>query len=161
MKFSAQEEYGIRCLLRIARQGAHECVTIPEISRKEGMTSAHVAKLLMLLRKEGFIRSTRGHTGGYALARPADSILVGEVLDALGGRLYDSNFCERHTGQQEVCTHSVSCSVRALWQEVQSAVDGVVNRITLQDLLELGSARNVQLHALRPRPGTVRSRRGA
>lgn len=135
MKFSAQEEYGLRCLLQIGRLGPGGSMTIPEISRVEGLTTTHVAKLLMILRKGGFINSTRGQTGGYTLARSADQILVGEVLAALGGRLYDSEFCNRHTGSHNICTHAVDCSVRSLWQVVQEAVDGVVDKLTLADMM--------------------------
>jgi Rrf2 family protein len=134
MKFSAQEEYGLRCLLQIAR--AEESMTIPEISKVEALSATHVAKLLMILRKEGFIVSTRGQAGGYLLARKPEEIVVGDVLEALGGKLYDGDFCVRHSGQLSVCTHAVDCSVRSLWQLVQQAVDNVVNRLTLADLLE-------------------------
>lgn len=145
MKFSAQEEYGLRCLLQIARTGPSGSLTIPEISRHEGLTQTHVAKLLMILRKEGFITSTRGQAGGYALARPAGQIAVGEVLAALGGKLYDNEFCVRHSGQNSICTHAVDCSVRSLWQVIQGAVDQVVDRLSLADLMTEGDRPNVQL----------------
>lgn len=135
MKFSAQEEYGLRCLLQIARQGAEASMTIPEISRLEGLTSTHVAKLLMILRKEGFIKSTRGQQGGYTLARAADQIKIGPVLEALGGKLYDDAFCNRHSGHHDICTHAVDCSVRSLWQVIQTAVDDVVGKMTLADFM--------------------------
>jgi Rrf2 family protein len=89
----------------------------------------------MILRKEGFVRATRGQLGGYTLAKPADEIPVGAVLEALGGRLYDDSFCNRHAGQNHICTHAVDCSVRSLWQVIQGAVDHVVDRITISDLL--------------------------
>ena len=81
MKFSAQEEYGLRCLLQIAR--SQESMTIPEIAKIEGLSQTHVAKLLMILRKEGFITSTRGQAGGYALAKSPSEINVGQVLESL------------------------------------------------------------------------------
>ena len=128
MKFSAQEEYGLRCLLQIARLPDGESMTIPQISEVEGLTTTHVAKLLMILRKEGFVKATRGQLGGYTLAMPAEEIRVGDVMAALGGKLYDEEFCNRHAGQHHICTHAVDCSVRSLWQVIQEAVDGVVNR---------------------------------
>jgi Rrf2 family protein len=134
VKFSAQEEYGLRCLLQIAR--AADSMTIPEISKVEGLSSTHVAKLLMILRKDGFIVSTRGQSGGYQLARRPEEIAVGDVLASLGGKLYDGEFCNRHSGQLSICTHAVDCSVRSLWQVIQTTVDNVVNRITLADLLK-------------------------
>ncbi|RYG34392.1 transcriptional regulator, partial [bacterium] len=70
MKFSTQEDYGLRCLLQIARRPLEEtALTIPEISRLEGLSQTHVAKLLMLLRQSGFVRSSRGQAGGYRLDR--------------------------------------------------------------------------------------------
>jgi Rrf2 family protein len=148
MKFSSQEEYGLRCLLQIAR--VEESMTIPEISEVEGLSATHVAKLLMILRKEGFLTSTRGQSGGYQLARPADQIIVGDVLAALGGKLYDEEFCSRHKGHLSICTHAIDCSVRSLWQVVQDAVDNVVNRMTLADLLGEKPQPNVQFFDRKP-----------
>ena len=135
MKFSAQEEYGLRCLIQIARLPREGSMTIPEISRIEGLTQPHVAKLMMILRKEGFITSTRGQSGGYALARSPEEIVLGDVLTALGGKLFDSEFCGKHTGNHSICTHAIDCTVRSLWQVVQAAVDNVVYKITLADLM--------------------------
>ena len=135
MKFSAQEEYGLRCLLQIARVGPHGSLSIPEISRLEGLTAPHVAKLLMILRRGGFVQSTRGQAGGYTLARPPALIAVGEVLAALGGRLYDDEFCTRHSGQAHVCAHDIGCSIRSVWQVIQDSVDRVLAEMTLEDLI--------------------------
>lgn len=135
MKFSTQEEYGLRCMLQIARLTDEDSTTILEISKLEGLTPPHVAKLLMILRKGGFIKSTRGHAGGYTLGRPASEILVGDVLNALGGRLYDAEFCTRHSGHHSICTHDIDCSVRSLWQVVQTAVDEVVYKLSIADLM--------------------------
>lgn len=154
MKFSAQEEYGLRCLLQIARTGDGGSLTIPEISKHEGLTPTHVAKLLMILRKEGFITSTRGKAGGYTLSRPAEGITVGEVLASLGGKLYDEEFCGKHAGQLSICTHAVDCSVRSLWQVIQLTVDKVVDKMTLADLIESSERPNVQMFET-PRRSTI------
>jgi Rrf2 family protein len=157
MKFSAQEEYGLRCLLQIARLGPEGSMTIPEISRIEGLSQTHVAKLMMILRKGGFITSTRGQSGGYSIARSPENIPVGQVLEALGGKLYDGEFCNRHRGQLNICTHAIDCSVKSLWQVVQSAVDEVVDRITVADLLKQKEPiSNVTLFDAPPRAGAIR-----
>jgi Rrf2 family protein len=135
MKFSSQEEYGLRCLLRIARDAGDKGLTIPEISQAEGITTANVAKLLRILRLGRILESSRGQVGGYNLSRPADKILIGEALNVLGGRLYDSDFCSSHSGAQNICTNSTDCSIRSLWQTVQNAVDDVLTKITLKDLI--------------------------
>ena len=55
--------------------------------------------------------------------------LFDEVLAALGGKLYDGEFCNRHAGQLSICTHAIDCSVRSLWQVVQTAVDNVLGKM--------------------------------
>jgi len=113
-------------------------MTIPEIAKVEGLSQTHVAKLLMILRKDGFITATRGQAGGYSLARPATEINVGEVLAALGGKLYDDEFCSKHAGQMSICQHAVDCSVKSLWQVIQGAVDHVLKDLTLADMISKG-----------------------
>lgn len=135
MKFSSQEEYGLRCLIQVARVRDNGGVTIAEISKLENLTTHHVAKLLRILRQAGFVSSERGHMGGYTLARPADQIVIGNVLAALGGKLFEDDFCERHSGVSEICTHSIDCAIISLWQMVQASVDTVLGKTTLQDLM--------------------------
>jgi Rrf2 family protein len=135
MKLSSHEEYGLRCLLRIGFAGEGSSVTIPEISQAEGVSGAYVAKLLAILRRAGFVKSARGKDGGYLLARPAEQIVIGDVIDELGGRFFESDFCNQHAGQMEVCANSVDCSVRSLWRALQIVVDEVLHKTTLQDLM--------------------------
>ena len=136
MKLSSQEEYGLRCLLRIAREGENGSLTIPAISQAEAISSHYVAKLLGILRRGGFLTSARGQTGGYTLSRPAEQVIVGEVMALLGGRLYDPAFCDKHSGVGDVCTNSVDCSIRSLWRKVQIVVDQVLSKTTLRDLMQ-------------------------
>ena len=135
MKFSAQEEYGLRCLITIAVQKAGSPLTIPEIALAEGLSQPYVGKLLSHLRKSGFIKSTRGQFGGYTLDRQPSEILVSDILESLGGRLYDESFCHRHTGLQVVCSHSMKCMLMPLWTRLQTAVDQALIGITLEDLI--------------------------
>ena len=135
MKFSAQEEYGLRCLLRIAREGGELGLTIPDISLAEGISNAYVAKMMRVLRQAGLVKSTRGQFGGYTLSRGPARIAVGEALAVLGGRLFEEDFCLDHSGIEVTCTRSVDCSIRSLWQAVQTVVDGVLSKTTLADLL--------------------------
>ena len=135
MKFSTQEEYGLRCLLQIARAGDGRNLTIPEISEAEGLSEAHVAKLLRILRMGGFIKSERGRDGGYALAKEPKAIVLGNVLASLGGRIIEDDFCAKHSGVERLCVHSVDCTVMTLWENVQSAIDEVLFNTKLSDLL--------------------------
>jgi len=139
MKFSSQEEYGLRCLLQLARRGSDASMTISEISEAEGLSSSYVAKLLRILRLSGFVESVRGQEGGYTLSRTPEAIQISDVLAALGGRFYKPGFCDHFTGKEEICAHTFSCSIRPLWHRVQTAIDSVLDRTTLADLLENSS----------------------
>jgi Rrf2 family protein len=135
MKLSAQEEYGLRCLLFMARQGETKSHSIPEISRAEGLSVPNVAKLMRILRLGGLVASVRGQAGGYTLSRPADQVTVSEVLSLLGGSFFNSHFCDRHSGLERNCAHTEDCSLRLLWGTVQKTLDHLLTRTTLRDLL--------------------------
>ena len=150
MKLSAQEEYGLRCLLTLARAQAGASVSIPQISEAEHISGPNVAKLLRVLKRDGYVVALRGQSGGYALARPAGEINVGDLLASLGGRIFDAGFCGRHSSTTRGCGHNSDCSVRSVWRLVQRAVDDVLGRLTLADLLVAESGVSVPR-----RPGRV------
>lgn len=135
MKITAQEEYGLRILLRIANCQDTEGFSIPQLSQAEGLTTPYVAKLTRALRLHKFIRSTPGNKGGYVLAGAPETIKIKDVLESLGGVLFDKNFCGTHTGSFKFCTNSVECSARSLWQRIQLTLDDLLEHITLADLL--------------------------
>lgn len=139
MKVSAQEEYGLRCILQIARRersGLAAPVTLGEIARDEGLTIPHVAKLIRTLRKAGLVKSVLGRTGGYTLSRTAESINLADVLTALGGgKLYDTSYCDRHAGDLDVCKHMGDCSIRSLWGVLEGLLVGVLRKTTLAELI--------------------------
>ncbi len=135
MKITAQEEYGLRILIRVARCKDTAGMSIPQLSEAEGLSSHYVAKLTRILRMAGFINSTPGHKGGYVLSRPSKEIAIRGVLEALGGVLFDKRFCQSHSGTMRLCTNSVDCSARSLWQMIQYTVDQLLDRITLHELV--------------------------
>ena len=135
MKITAQEEYGLRILLRIAACRDKDGMNIPQLSDAEGLSSHYVAKLTRLLRMGGFINSTPGNKGGYVLAVPAQEISINNVLKTLGGAIYDKEFCASHAGAMKLCTHSIDCSSRSLWQMIQFILDRFLDKVTLYDLV--------------------------
>lgn len=135
MKITAQEEYGLRILLRIAKCEDSNGMSIPQLSEAEGLSAAYVAKLTRKLRLVGYINSTPGNKGGYVLARPASKVNMNEVLKMLGGPLFDKTFCGDYAGALKFCTNSVDCSVRSLWQMIQLSVDQFLDKVTLADLI--------------------------
>jgi Rrf2 family protein len=139
MKVSAQEEYGLRCLMRLAQAGMDHSLTIPEIAAAEGLSGPYVAKLLSVLRQSGLIESVRGRAGGYRLASPPADIRLGKVLLVLDRPLFeDPGYCERHKGSETdgICVHHGACSLRALWHTLEQWMRQTLDRITLADLLQ-------------------------
>ncbi len=135
MKITAQEEYGLRILLRIARCRVLDGMSIPQLSEAEGLSVAYVAKLTRKLRIVGYINSTPGNKGGYVLAQPANQVNINQVLKTLGGSLFDKSFCGDYSGALKLCINSVDCSVRSLWQMIQFSVDQLLDKVTLYDLI--------------------------
>jgi Rrf2 family protein len=138
MKITAQEEYGVRCLLRLAQAGEGQALTIPDIAAAEGLSVAYTAKLLARLRQADLIESARGRTGGYRLAGSPADIRLGSVLLVLGEPLFDDpGYCQRHAGTETngKCVHLSSCNLRALWHTLEHWMRSTLDRITLADLL--------------------------
>ncbi len=135
MQLTSQEEYGLRCLLRLAEAGPGEILSIHEIARAEGISMPHAAKLLRILREGGLVTSERGQAGGYHLTRPAGAISVKQAIQVLGGDLYGREFCGRFAGNEDHCMRSTDCSIRSLWKTIQTAVDRLLGRTTLSDLM--------------------------
>ena len=144
MKITAQEEYGLRCLLRLAREPDGDPSTIPEIAAAERLSVPYVAKLMHILRQAELVDSNRGRTGGYTLARPAEEISLGEALAVLGEPLFvDPGYCDRHHGTEPTegsCVHTTDCAVRAVWRSLGDMIAGVLHRVSLAELLAPESA---------------------
>ena len=138
MQLSAQEEYGLRCLIQVARHRGEAPLTIPEIAEREGLSPDYTAKLLRALRQAELVVSTRGASGGYRLARPARDITVWAVLQSLGGTVFPEEFCDAHPGQRLECAHTSGCSLKGLWSSLESAVRGVLEGVTVAELASDG-----------------------
>ena len=134
MKITAQEEIGLRIMLRVANCGNDSGLSIPQLSEAEGISIPYVAKLTRLLRQQGFLNSTPGNKGGYVLARPANQIVINDLLKVLGGAIFDTSFCNQHSGGMKLCTNSVDCSVLSLWKMMQLVLDELLQQLTLSDL---------------------------
>jgi len=148
MKFTALDEYGLRCILHLARldPGAAPkdgqqpleppSLTIGEIAQREGLTQQYAGKIFRILAKAGLVESERGRNGGYRLRKRPEEITASEVLSALGGRIFDQKVCVRYTAGRSYCVHTTDCAVRSLWSEIQRVVDGLLDRTTLRDLVD-------------------------
>ena len=149
MKITAQEEYGLRILIRIGSCKDRDGMSIPQLSETEQLSQHYIAKLTRLLRMSNLIRSTPGNKGGYVLAKPAGEIVIKQVLEALGTPL-DKEFTDENGAVMRFCTSSVDCSSRSLWQMIQMTVNNLLERITLLDLVSENEASKTIFDALSP-----------
>jgi Rrf2 family transcriptional regulator, iron-sulfur cluster assembly transcription factor len=155
MKISAQEEYGLRCLLQLARaEITGDSLTLSQIARLEGISVANAGKLLWILSKAGLVQSHRGTKGGYQLSRPASQIRLNKVIRILEGQPAESH-CKSYAGVLDACVHTGDCGIRPVIVELHQIVDNALADITLSQLL--GTEKNVddalhKIHGLRSRP---------
>lgn len=140
MKISAQEEYGLRCLVQLANLSEGESLTLPQIAEREGISTANAGKLMWLLNKAGFVHSTRGTKGGYFLARPAGDIRLSEIIRVLDQDVLTKH-CESYTGVLDSCVHNGDCGIRPVIVGLHEIVENALSQITLAQLV--GSERSV------------------
>jgi len=134
MKVSAIEEYGIRCMVLLARQDGGS-LTLPEISEAEGLSISYAGKLLNILKKASLVKSVRGRLGGYGLAVPPENLPLNKIFEALGEPLYTpKRHCNQYTGEKEECVHTQDCTVRGMWRGFSKIISGVLGKLTLKDL---------------------------
>ena len=136
MKISAQEEYGLRCLLQLAKAPQGQVVSVKEIAAKEGLSSANVEKLLRILAKSGLVHSVRGLKGGYVLNRPAASITLGEVVRGLGTVESTNHICSVFTGNKDACVHFSDCGIRSVWSGLTTYIQQFLDQTTLASILD-------------------------
>jgi len=134
MKISAQEEYGLRCLVQLATLEAEQSLTLPQIAEREGISQANAGKLMWLLSKAGFVQSTRGTKGGYTLARPASKIYLSEVIKILDADEIGKH-CESYTGVLDSCIHKGDCGIRPVIVGLHEIVQEALSQITLAQLV--------------------------
>ena len=134
MKISAQEEYGLRCLLQLALLDTDESLTLPQIAEREGISVANAGKLMWLLNKAGFVQAIRGTKGGYSLTRPAKEIHLSEVIKVLEADDV-SNHCESYTGILDSCVHKGECGIRSVIVGLHEVVQNALSQVTLEHLI--------------------------
>jgi len=140
MKISAQEEYGLRCLVQLANLPAGESLTLPQIAEREGISTANAGKLMWLLNKAGFVHSTRGTKGGYLLSRPASEIRLSEIIKVLDDDVLQKH-CGSYTGLLDACVHNGDCGIRPVIVGLHEIVENALSQITLAQVV--GTERSV------------------
>jgi Rrf2 family protein len=134
MKVTALEEYGLRCMVLLARSGSENPLTLPEFGEREGVSIPYAGKLLMILKKSELVKAVRGRKGGYVLAVPPEEISLKQVFEALGQPVFSAGHCDRYSGESDICVHQGGCSVKDIWQTFEGITSTILERITLAEL---------------------------
>ncbi len=145
MRISALEEYGLRCLVSLAKAGCEGQLSISDISEKEGLSVPYTSKLLSILRKSGLVTAVRGRGGGFCIARDPKEINLLEVITALGGPLIDPNHCDKFSGQLDKCIHTDNCSVQYTLAGLSKIVGQFLTSSTLEDILNGSNFNDITL----------------
>ncbi|MDR2048861.1 MAG: Rrf2 family transcriptional regulator [Treponema sp.] len=85
MKISTRGRYGIRLLIDLTERAGESHIPLAETAKRQNISLRYLEQLAVILRRSGFIRSVKGASGGYVLAKPAEEIIIGDVLRILEG----------------------------------------------------------------------------
>ncbi len=129
MYVSARTDYAVRAMLAIAADHPR-LVKAASLAAGQDIPLSFLQGILLDLRRAGLLHSHRGVDGGYALARPADEITVGDVVRAVGGALTTVRGLPTNT----TTYHGVATGLKDVWVAVEEAIEGVVNHRTLAQL---------------------------
>ena len=130
MKLSTRTRYGVRSILDLALHHEGELTSLREIAARQQLPYKYLEQVLATLRNAGFVRSTRGPQGGYALARPPNQITLREIFDVLEGT---ETFVQCTTDPQ-LCERYHTCVTQEVWADMYDACMEVLESTTLEDL---------------------------
>ncbi|MBD5465047.1 MAG: Rrf2 family transcriptional regulator [Lachnospiraceae bacterium] len=133
MKISTKGRYALRLMLDLALHDTGEPVRIKEISIRQNISDKYLEQIVSVLNKAGMVKSIRGPQGGYRLARAPEQYTVGSILRLTEGSLAPVSCLEDEPNE---CPRQEQCATLFLWQKLNDAISGVVDTITLADLVE-------------------------
>lgn len=134
MRITTWAEYGLIVSVHLARENGDRPLPAREIAEREGLPPDYVEQILLKLRRAGLVTSMRGARGGYRLGRPAEAVTVRDVLEAAEHRTFEVN-CDVYPINARRCAPEAGCAIRPVWRALQRRVDGLLQGISLADLL--------------------------
>lgn len=133
MKISTKGRYALRLMLDLAQHNTGEMIRIKEISERQNISEKYLEQIITSLKRAGYVKSLRGAQGGYRLAQEPKEYTVGMIL-----RLTEGNMAPVSCLEDEVneCPRAENCTSLRLWKMLDEAVKGVIDHVTLQDMLD-------------------------
>ena len=144
MKISTKGRYALRMMLDLATYSSSGPVSLKDVARRQDISDKYLEQIIAVLNKAGYVRSIRGAQGGYILKREPSEYTVGMILRLTEGDLAPVS-CVGN--EKEECDRKDGCVTIRIWQQLNDAIDNVVDNITLEDMLEwqeeMGSQYNI------------------
>ena len=134
MKLSTKGRYGLRAMIDLAINAKEQTVSIKSISERQGISENYLERIIALLKKAGYVKSTRGAQGGYTLNSSTQEISVGDILRALEGDLNPVD-CTL-TNDDVECSAENFCVTKFVWKKISDSINDVVDGISLQDMVD-------------------------
>src|SRR5690349_16921676 len=124
MRFTTRTEYGLVCLIYMAKHLDNQVtpISIKEMVKAEEYSPAYVEKILQALRAAHIVTSQQGNHGGYVLVRHPSQITLKEIIEALEGSTFEV-FCEPDIRKEITCTHFSACGIKPLWGKTKETLD--------------------------------------
>ncbi len=133
LQLTKRTEYGLIAMVHMVDRGV-EPVSVREISERFPIPRRLLAEVLKDLCRAELVESQRGAAGGYTLARPADVVTVGDIVEALEGRPEISN-CETSSLHRNAeCEMQPTCQIRSPLQRIREGIWSMLQRTTLRSL---------------------------
>lgn len=129
MKISTKGRYGLRAIVDLAIHSEDKPINLGSIAKRQGVSMNYLEQAFAIFKKAGFVKGTKGPTGGYQLNREPKSISVFEILEALEGEL---SIVE----EKEKSTLMSQCVQQLVWQPIEDQINQLLNQLTLEDLIK-------------------------
>lgn len=133
MKISTKGRYALRLMLDLAVNNDGNPVSIKDIAARQDISDKYLEQIISSLNKAGYVKSIRGPQGGYKLTKEAKDYTVGMILRLTEGNLAPVACLEDTVNQ---CDRQDCCATLRLWRQLDDAIKGVVDHVTLADLME-------------------------
>ena len=133
MKISTKGRYALRLMLDLALHNGASPVRIKDIAARQDISDKYLEQIISSLNKAGYVKSIRGPQGGYKLTRDPACYTVGMILRLTEGSLAPVACLEDEINQ---CSRQGGCATLELWKELDEAIKGVVDNVTLARLVE-------------------------
>ncbi len=132
-------KYGLKALVHLAGLTPGETAFVTDIATRNNIPKKFLDTILLELRNSGILRSKKGPNGGYSLSKPADAIMIGQVIRTLDGPLAPIRCASRTAFEAcEDCKYPESCEVRLSMTEVRDAIASILDHMTLEQFANRG-----------------------